>query len=109
LFTKQSPLAFARALSLPRQLNLIFRRDEGAAYCIRFSRFFKREAALWNPVLFILFLSAKLLYGFLCFFKREAALWNPVVFKREAALWIPVFLSAKLLYGFLWFLFFFNL
>jgi len=24
LFTKQSPLAFARALSLPRQLNLIF-------------------------------------------------------------------------------------
>ena len=27
---------------------------------------FKREAALWNPVLF--FLSAKLLYGFLCFF-----------------------------------------
>ena len=25
------------------------------------------------------------------FFKREAALWNPVVFlKRKAALWIPV-------------------
>ena len=23
-------------------------------------------------------------------FKREAALWNPVVFKREAALWNPV-------------------
>jgi len=50
-----------------------------------------------------LFLSAKLLYGFLCFFKREAALWIPVVFKREAALWITVFLSAKLLYGFLCF------
>jgi len=26
------------------------------------------------------FLSAKLLHGFLCFFKREAALWIPVFF-----------------------------
>jgi len=35
---------------------------------------------------------------------------TPQVFKREAALWIPVvFLSAKLLYGILWFFFFFNL
>ena len=39
---------------------------------------------------YCVFSSAKPLYGFLWFFKREAALWNPVFF-----------LSAKLLYGIL--------